>query len=91
MVVSYIWGAALWMYATLVLFELWGSLGLLLGFVLLGFGSVPLACIAALLHGEWALLGEMVFGFVIIAATRFLGIWIASKGTSQWDQYEVAD
>ena len=37
--VSYAWGMALWMFATLVLYSFWGIFGLILGFVLLGVGS----------------------------------------------------
>lgn len=77
--VSYAWGAALWMWATLLLYQLWGLLGFILGVALLGFGSVPLACIALLFSAKFKLLGEMLLGVVIVFVTRFFGLWITSR------------
>jgi hypothetical protein len=78
--VSYVWGIALWMYATLVLYDHWGAVGMFLGFILMGFGSVPLAGIACLFRWQWGLIGTLVLDVIIIWITRLLGHWIASKG-----------
>src|SRR5487761_1368425 len=39
--VSFVWGLALWMFATLVLFDRWGAAGMFFGFALMGYGTVP--------------------------------------------------
>lgn len=79
-IVSYVWGLALWMYATLILYQLWGGVGMFFGFALMGVGSIPLACVAMLFAREWALIGEVLLSVVIIFATRALGHWVISKG-----------
>jgi hypothetical protein len=79
--VTYIWGAALWMWATLVLYELWGGFGLVVGLLLFGFGSVPMACVAMLFHGEFAGLGMTILAVVILFAVRALGVWIIGKAS----------
>jgi len=68
------------MYATLVLYDHWGTVGMFFGFVLMGFGSVPLAGIACLFRWEWGLIGSLVLGVAIVWVTRLLGVWIVSKG-----------
>ena len=83
--VSYIWGVALWMYSTLVLYWAWGTIGMLLGFMFLGFGSAPLACIALLFQGEWSEMGSIVLSGLIVVSTRALGLWIQSKGVMDTD------
>ncbi len=80
--VSYVWGISVWMYSTLVLYQLWGPVGMVLGFILLGFGSVPLACVALLFRWEWGLIGQLVLWTVIVYVIRALGYWIRSKGES---------
>jgi len=85
--VSYSWGVALWMWATLVLYQLWGILGLFLGLILLGIGSVPMACIAALLSGEVEVFGLLILATLVVFATRQLGVWIISKGYPELLRY----
>jgi hypothetical protein len=77
--VSYLWGAALWMWAMLVLYHLWGSFGLVVGLVLLGIGSVPMACTAMLFHGEFAALAATILALLFTFGVRSLGVWIAAK------------
>lgn len=78
-IVSYIWGIGLWMFATLVLFNLWGTMGIFLGVLLLGIGSVPLACVALVIAGEFSAVGQIVLAAATIFAVRILGRWIESK------------
>ena len=85
---SYLWGLGLWMYAVLVLYGIWGSIGLYIGFFTLGYVTLPLACLAALFRGEWGVLGELILTFVIVMGSRLLGTWIVSKadlaGEEEW-------
>lgn len=79
-IVSYIWGAALWTYSILVLFDHWGSLGIYVGFFTFGVATVPLACLASLFKGEWSRVAELILSVAVVFSTRALGLWIASKG-----------
>jgi hypothetical protein len=87
--VSYVWGASLWMYATQLLFEFWGVIGMLLGFMGMGIGTVPLACLACLFgKSAWGLpfyfrllpIGSLVLMVGIVGATREFGHWMITKG-----------
>ncbi len=80
--VSYAWGISLWMWATLVLYSLWGTFGLFLGLILLGVGSVPVACVALLFAGEFRPLGQMILAVILVFAVRFFGLWLITKGMS---------
>lgn len=39
--VSYLWGLGLWMYSILCLYDLWGVAGIYVGFLTLGYATVP--------------------------------------------------
>jgi WD40 repeat protein len=77
--VSYSWGIALWMWATLVLYQLWGVFGLVAGLVLVGVGSVPTACVALLFHGQIKVVLLTISAVVIVFAVRALGHWVTAK------------
>lgn len=79
-IVSYIWGGALWMRSILALYDEWGTMGIYIGFITLGVATVPLACLASLLKGEIGVAGMLAFSVVIVFSTRALGNWITEKG-----------
>jgi len=81
--VSYSWGIALWMWATLALYQLWGVFGLFTGFVLVGVGSVPTACVALLFHGQFRAVIFMIVAVMLLFAVRTLGLCIAAKGSTR--------
>ena len=91
--VSYIWGIALWMHATLLLYEIWGTTGLVLGVILLGAGSVALLCLALLFYGQFVALGLVVLLLILIFSVRAFGFWVISKGhpiplpVERWDEF----
>jgi hypothetical protein len=77
--VSYVWWLALWMSAALLLYAIWGKFGFVLG-LLLGIGSVVLACVASLIAGKFGLLALILFGTALVFGARHFGAWLASKG-----------
>ncbi len=85
--VSYVWGLSLWMWALLLLYELWGLGGLFLGFILLP-AAVPLVCVALLLGGEFSTTGLIILSVIMIFAVRALGHWIISKGVPKETSYD---
>lgn len=76
--VSYAFGASIWIIAAGTLYSLWGVLGLLVGIFLFGFGVVPLAVIALLVSGAWSLGISLVFWVVLIFAVRAFGYWLTA-------------
>jgi hypothetical protein len=85
--VSYMWGLSLWMWALLLLYELWGLGGLFLGFMLLP-AAVPLVCVALSLGGEFSSTGLIILSVIMIFAVRALGHWIISKGVPKETSYD---
>jgi len=87
--VSFLFGTLLFTFSCLVAVQLWGYLGLIIGLVMGGVGVVPVAFLAALFHGEWALLGYVVLGIVVTYGTRALGIRLVESTPD--DEYERAE
>ena len=63
--------------------------GLIIGLLLAGGGVVPVAFLAALFHGKWALLGFVVLGTVLTFGTRLLGLRLTAAPTSREDELAV--
>lgn len=78
-IVSWVWGVALWMAATAMLLNLWGGWGFVIGVLLLGVGSVPVAAVASLIHGEWTYLGALAVGVVLVFGLRAFSVWVLRK------------
>ncbi len=70
-IVTYIWGLSLWLWIILVLYEVWGLLGVFVAAIF------PFA---VLLSGQWGFIGSVLLSLVLIGAVRALGFWIISKG-----------
>ena len=70
---SLLFGAMLFAYSCLFVFSVWGFVGLIIGLIIAGVGVVPVALLAALLHAQWAVLLDLVFGIVLTFGTRWLG------------------
>ncbi len=87
---SYLFGTLLFAFSCLVAVQLWGYVGLIIGLLLAGGGVVPVAFLAALFHGKWALLGYVVLGTVLTFGTRLLGLRLAAAPTSREDELVVA-
>jgi S1-C subfamily serine protease len=88
MVASYVFGACLWITSLLLTYELWGTIAVIIGLAVLGIGIVPVALLAALFHGQWWHLLDLVMLIVATFGTRLLAGWLAEKVDS--DQYAQA-
>ena len=73
-IVSYVWGVALWMTATALLLNVWGMVGFVIGVLLLGIGSVPVACVACVISGEWLNLGALILGVLLVFGLRAIAL-----------------
>ena len=69
----------MWCSGVAFTYEVWGTMGVIVGLAFAGVGIVPVAMLAELFHGEW----EVLFGFVILIVLAFglrlLGFWLAKK------------
>jgi len=77
--VSFLFGTLLFAFSCLVTVQLWGFMALVIGLIFAGVGVVPVAFLAALFHGEWALLGYVVLGTILTFGTRILGLRLAAS------------
>jgi hypothetical protein len=78
-IASFVFGAMMWCCALAFTYEVWGTMGVIIGLVIAGVGIVPVAMLAALLHGEWEVLIGFVILIVLTIGLRLLGLWLAQK------------
>lgn len=78
-VASFVCGVILWVAGMAYTYSVWGFSAVLLGLFFFGIGVVPLAVIAALLHGDWASLGGFFAVFAAAAVMRGVANWLANK------------
>jgi len=75
---GWVYGLVNWMFGFLTTFRLWGTFGVFVGLFIAGVGVVPIGMLAALFHGEWATLGNLILGAVFwlgaIAFASFLQV-----------------
>lgn len=69
----------LWLWGMAYTYTVWGMLGVVVGLVLLGIGVVPVAMVAALIHGDWSTLGMFVVTGIVSIGFRGLSGWLAEK------------
>lgn len=77
---SYIFGVALWLYALLWTYKLWGGVAVVVGLFLFGVGIVPVAMLASIFKAQWDILIELLTELVLTFGSRFFGIWLSEKG-----------
>jgi hypothetical protein len=75
LIVSYLFGATVWMEGLMVTLAFWGATGVIIGLCFAGVGVVPVGMLAALLHGKWATL------FELFQLKQFLSSYIQASET----------
>ena len=78
-VVSFLLGVSTWLTATVWLNDLWGAAAVIIGVLMFGVGSVPLACLALLFHAKFGMLGVLLGQLAAVYILRVLGLWVESK------------
>jgi len=76
---SYLFGVILWTYSAGMSFVFWGYFGLFVGLVWLGVGVVPVALLAASLHSDWMIVGNILFGLFLTFGARFFALFLESR------------
>jgi len=90
---SLLFGVTLWVYSALMVYMLWGFIGLFIGLFILGVGVVPVALLASLISGEWVIVWEIIYMLIITLGARIYGLWIIAKAEDQSnrDDYSVEE
>jgi hypothetical protein len=78
-IASSAFGVILWIWGLAYTYSVWGFIGVIIGLVLFGGGVVPIAMLAALVHGDWGNLGLFVVTAFIVVGCRLLANWLAEK------------
>ena len=76
---SYLFGMILWTYCAGMSFVFWGYTGLFVGLIWLGVGVVPVALLAASLHSDWMIVGNILFGLFLTFGARFFALILESR------------
>lgn len=76
---SYLLGLALWLLSAVIVHDIWGWTGFIIGLCLGGIGVVPLSLLAAATHGQWNLLGHLSLSLLVLIACRYGGIVLVAK------------
>ena len=58
---------------------LWGTFAVIVGLCFAGVGVVPIGILAALFHGYWSRVFEMLTLIVLTFGSRFFAVWLLSK------------
>ena len=87
LITSYIFGATLWVWSFLLVYDFWGPLPLFIGIFLGGIGVVPIAMLASMFKGEWGILGQLVLLIIITFGVRFLSGYIVEKAEQKDDKF----
>jgi len=75
---SYIFGGVLFFAAFITTLELWGMIAVIIGFLFMGMGIVPVAMLAAAFNGQWQTVGVLIIVVVVKIGTRMLSLWLAN-------------
>ena len=79
MISSYVFGISVWGLGFLVTYAFWGGGAVFVGLLIFGVGVVPMGIVAALLHGAWGAVGNLLYGIAITYGARFLAIYLGGK------------
>jgi hypothetical protein len=84
---SYAIGLCLWLWSLVIAYQMAGVFWLVVGLFMAGVGVVLVAFIAALLHGEWFVLFQILIGIVAVYILRFVGSLLIEKSEPK-DDYQ---
>ena len=79
LIISFIFGISAWMDGLLVTLSTWGVGAVIFGLLLGGVGVVPIGILAALFHGQWEKMFELIILIVLTFGCRFFSLWLDGK------------
>jgi len=78
-VASYFYGATLWIWSFFFTLQTWGWFAVIVGVFMAGVGVVPIAILAALFHGRWSIIAQLLLGLLLTFGCRLFGLYLAAK------------
>lgn len=88
---SFVPGAAVWMWSFLLVYTLWGSWAVAVGFFFMGIGVVPMAVVATALNGGWGIAGQIIFLILLTFGQRVLGGFLIAKAAESREGISKSD
>ena len=88
MFASVAFSAILWLWGMAYTYSVWGMFGVFVGLVLLGIGVVPIAMLAALVHGDWSNFWMLVITGIVTIVFRVFANWLAQKADERGYELE---
>lgn len=83
---SYIFGLLLWVWSFLIVYFVWGWVGVIIGSLIAGIGIVPLAIIILILNAQWVGLLELIIYIVIIFGVRALSSILLERYENSYEE-----
>jgi hypothetical protein len=83
---SFYMGFSCWWYSFIVLYQMAGGWFILIGILILGIGIVPLAFLAAVLHGYWSTFWNLVLAVAFFFVPRLIVIFISHREAKREEQ-----
>lgn len=84
---GWVFGITAWVSGFLTAYDYWGVAGVLVGICFAGIGVIPIAALAALLHGAWWPLGILGLGILLWIAAIWFGNFLEARcGSNMTDR-----
>jgi len=80
---SYVFGVILWILSMAFVYIEWGLFPVIIGLILGGIGVVPIAILASIFEGQWAVLGNLTVLIVLTIGLRIFGVWLVEKAAER--------
>lgn len=82
-IASYLFGLILWVLAMAFTYSVWGLTAVIIGLVFFGVGVVPVAILAAIIEGQWGVLGNLAILIALTFGLRIFGVWLVEKAAER--------
>lgn len=86
--VSYVFGINLWLWSFLLVYQIWGTVALVIGLLFFGVGVVPIAFFA-ILFGHMQYITQMIGLLICTFGARYLGMYWINKSEEKQDESMV--
>jgi len=80
---SYFFGFSMWIYSALVAYIFWGLFALIVGLFLAGIGVLPIAILASIFNGQWAIFLNLIYLMALTYGARIIGMKIMKKAEDE--------
>lgn len=73
---SYVFGVTGWFVGVIITWDLWGTWAVFLGLIIMGWGCVPMALLAALFAGQWSNFFFLLILVILAYGLRLAGLFL---------------